>query len=129
MTIEEELPIYKATEDELNSDNINVFNINPDNEIRECLSKNSKEINLYKINLQGKVNCIPYTNIIFYDNQNKTLPLGMDLSSKILVDVNKLDINNVKNFEFSIANFENKDDEFSKVDISKVNVKEYNINL
>ena len=129
MTIEEELPIYKATEDELNSDNINVFNINPDNEIRECLSKNSKDINLYKINLQGKVNCIPYTNIIFYDNQNKTLPLGMDLSSKILVDVNKLDINNVKNFEFSIANFENKDDEFSKVDISKVNVKEYNINL
>ena len=127
--IEEELPVYKAIPEELNSESINVFNINPDNEITECLNKNDKEINLYKINLQGKVNCIPYTNIIFYDNQNKTLPLGMDLSSKILIDTNKLELNNVKNFEFSIANFENKDDEFSKVDISKVNVKEYNINL
>ena len=25
------------------------------------------------------------TNIVFFDNQNKTLPIGMDLSSKVVI--------------------------------------------
>ena len=29
---------------------------------------------------------------IFYDNQNKTLPIGQDISSKILVDLSKVDL-------------------------------------
>ena len=128
VTIEEDLPVYKAiVEEEINKNNINVFNINPVLEINEMLSKNLQNINLYKINLSGKINCIPYTNIIFYDNQNKTLPLGMDLSTKILLDLNKLDLSDKNTFEFNVVNFENPNDEFSKIIINKVKVLEYNI--
>ncbi len=128
--IDDDLPVYKATVDEtLNKNNINLFNINPVSEISEVLNEKVKDIYLYKINLTGKTNCIPYTNIIFYDNQNKTLPVGMDLSTKILVDVNKLELVDENSFQFNVINFENKDDEFSKIIINKVNVLEYNINL
>lgn len=128
VTIEEDLPVYKAiAEEEINKNNINVFNINPVLEINEMLSKNLQNINLYKINLSGKINCVPYTNIIFYDNQNKTLPLGMDLSTKILLDLNKLDLSDKNTFEFNVVNFENPNDEFSKIIIDKVKVLEYNI--
>ena len=127
--IEEDLPIYKVIEeDKINNNNINVFNINPVLEVEEVLNKKAKNINLFKINLCGKTNCIPYTNIIFYDNQNKTLPVGMDLSTKILVDMNKLDLINEISFEFNVVNFENDEDEFSKININKINVLEYDIN-
>ncbi len=33
---------------------------------------------------------IPLTNIIYYDNNNITLPLGMDVTDKVLVDMSKL---------------------------------------
>ena len=126
--IEEDLPVYKAiTEEEINKNNINIFNINPVLEVNEMLSKNLKSINLYKINLTGSINCVPYTNIIFYDNQNKTLPVGMDLSTKILLDLNKLDLSDKNTFEFNVVNFEDPSDEFSKININKVKVLEYNI--
>lgn len=125
--IDDELPVYKAVEEELNKNDINVFNINPEKEISEILSSKTNTLNLYKINLKGKTNCIPYTNIIFYDNQNKTLPLGMDLSTKILVDTNKINLVSKSKFDFNVINFENKEDEFTKVNINKVTVLEYDI--
>lgn len=133
--IDEEMPIYKAIDGtKLKKEEFNVFNINPENEIKEVIdnkvegdSKNSKktEINLYKINLGSKINAIPYTNIIFYDNQNQTLPVGMDLSTKILVDTEKIELKNLTKTTFSILTFENKDDEFSNINIKKINVEEY----
>ena len=80
-----------------------------------------------KININGIINAIPFTNIIFYDNQNKTLPIGMDLSTKILIDLNKLELEEVNTNSFNIAYFENEKDEFSKVDIKHIKLIEYNI--
>ena len=51
-----------------------------------------------------------YTNIIFYDNQNKTLPEGQDLSTKILVDTTKLKLNLKNKTNFKIVEFENEKD-------------------
>lgn len=127
--IDEELPVYKVVLDsEINPNNINIFDINPVSEICEKMNEKSNEINLYKINLSGKTYCIPYTNIVFYDNQNKTLPLGMDLSTKILVDVSKLNLCDTQNTQFNVVSFENPDDEFSKISINRINVIEYNVN-
>ena len=52
----------------------------------------------------------------------------MDLSTKILVDMNKLDLINEISFEFNVVNFENEEDDFSKISIDKINVLEYDIN-
>ena len=32
------------------------------------------------------------SNIIYYDNFNKTLPIGMDIADEILLDISKLDL-------------------------------------
>ena len=128
VNIDEDLPIYKGiVDDEINKNNINIFNINPESEIKTLISSAKNEINLYKINLKGNINAIPYTNIIYYDNQNKTLPIGMDLSTKILIDISKLNLVEENSLSFNLLDFENKEDEFSKVNIKKVNVLEYNV--
>lgn len=124
---DEELPIYKLIyEKEINKNNINLFNINPVQEvIQSKTEKNKEKAYLYKVNLSDKINAIPFTNIIFYDNQNKTLPIGMDLSTKILVDVNKLHLTKQNEFDFNYITFENEEDEFSGIQINKVNVLEF----
>ena len=127
--ITEEIPVYKAViGSKIDKNNINIFNVNPENEIKEALSDSSKDtINLYKINLIEKTNAIPYTNIVFYDNQNRTLPTGMDISTKILIDMEKLNLEEETNFKFRLIDFENKSDEFSKINVKDINVIEYNV--
>ncbi len=126
VTISEDLPIYKAIPGKsINEKDINLFNINPEKEIKEVIKQKSDQINFYKINLKKGNNAISYTNNIFYDNQNKTLPIGQDLSTKILVDMTKLFLTLKENISFQIVEFENEKDDFSKIVIKTINVFEY----
>lgn len=125
VNITEEIPVYKAVlDDKLDDRQINVFNINAEEEMQEAVKKKSKKINFYKINLPQGSNAISFTNCIFYDNQNKTLPVGQDLSTKILVDTLKLDLKLNTKSTFRILDFEDENDEFSKVSVKTVNVFE-----
>ena len=124
--IPESIVLYKAINDrKLNSKEINVFNINPEIEMREAVKKYSNKINFYKIHIKEGTKGIGFTNIIFYDNKNKTLPIGMDLSTKMIIDISKLHFKLLKTQSFNIANFENEEDDFSDLEIKKVNVYEY----
>ena len=126
VVVPESLPIYKAiAEEKLDARKINIFNINPEKEIEEVMQEEGNKISFYKINLKEGANAISYTNYIFYDNQNKTLPVGQDLSTKILVDVTKLNLKLKGKTTFKILNFEDKEDEFSKINIKNVTVFEY----
>ena len=128
--IPEELPVYMATEEtSLEPKKINVFNINPEKEIEEAVLNKETKINLFKLNLKENSNAISFTNSVFYDNQNKTLPIGQDLSTKILVDVNKLKLKVKNKSKFKIIEFENSQDDFSKVAIKTVQVTEYDIDI
>lgn len=68
---------------------------------------------------------IAYTNIIFYENQNRTLPTGMDLSTNILVDIKNLNLKLNNKKVFRIATLEDENDEFSNAIIKTINVYEY----
>ena len=126
VVVVDDLPVYKAIIDgELDSKNMNLFNINEEYEIRDIEQEDGNKINLYKINLKKGINAISYTNIIFYDNQNKTLPVGQDLSTKILVDTSKLELKLKGKKEFHIVNFEEKDNDFSNINIKTIEVYEY----
>ncbi len=110
------MPIYLASTEELTLDNINVFHLNEiksiENEIKAVENKikavgnenkaveneikaieeekNANEtIYLYKINWKANMPILYYSNIIFYDNFNQTLPLGMDVSDEVLVNLGK----------------------------------------
>lgn len=126
MVIPEELPVYKAIVDErLDDRQINIFDINPEIEIREAIKNENSKINFYKINLKEGSIAISYTNCIFFDNQNKTLPVGQDLSTKILVDTAKLRLDLKSKTNFKIAEFEEEKDDFSEVNIKTITVFEF----
>ena len=124
--ITESMPVYKAILDEkLDDRKINIFNINPEEEMQEAVKNDSKKINFYKINLPENANAISYTNCIFYDNQNRTLPLGQDISNKILVDTTAIELSMKNKSTFRILDFEDKNDDFSKIVVKTVNVFEF----
>lgn len=126
--IPESLAIYKAIPaEELNKDKINVFNINPEEELKENLNKEENKINLYKINLKEGNKGIAFTNNIFYDNQNKTLPIGMDLSNKLIVDISKLHLRLKNKNLFKVITFENEKDDFSSMVAKDITLFEYDV--
>ena len=126
--IPESLPVYKAiNENILNNKGINVFNINPENEMKEASMQEGNNINLYKLHIKEGTKGIGFTNIIFYDNQNKTLPVGMDLSTKMIVDTSKLHLKMLDQKSFNIMSFDNEQDDFSDFEIKKVTVFDYDI--
>lgn len=125
VTISEDLPVYKAIqEDLLDEKQINVFDINPEAEMKEAINQGKSKISFYKINLKHGANAISFTNSIFYDNLNKTLPIGQDLSTKILVDVAKLPMDLKKKTSFKMVDLE-KGNDFSTITIKTIRVFEY----
>ena len=122
------MPVYKAiTGKEIDNNEINVFNVNPENEMKEAVLNDGSEINLYKLNIKEGTKGIGFTNIIFYDNQNKTLPVGMDLSTKLIVNTSNLHYNLLNKKSFNIISFEDESDDFSDIVIKNVNIFEYDI--
>ena len=130
VAIIDDLPVYKILDNEkLNPKDINIFNINPENEIHENIKDKGNKFNLYKINIKRGMNGISYTNIIFYDNQNKTLPIGQDVSTKILVDLSKVDLKLINRTSFKMTEIEDEKDDFSKVNVKTFQVFEYDVIL
>lgn len=126
VVVPEDIPVYKAIiGDKLDEKQINIFNINPENEIEKAVKDPENKINFYKINLPEGANAISYTNCIFYDNQNKTLPEGQDLSTNILVDITKLNLSLTGKTKFKIVKAENPKDNFSDISIKTINVFEF----
>ena len=82
------LSLYKATNKKIEPDGFCKFSLNP----YETLNKleeiePSKETYLYKINVPENTKLVFYSNIIFFENENKTLPLGMDVSQEGLINM------------------------------------------
>ena len=128
VVIIDDLPVYQISNGEkLNVKNFNIFNINPENEIRENIKEKGTKFNLYKLNLKRGMNGISYTNIIFYENQNKTLPIGQDISTKILVDLSNVELKINNRQTFKITEIEDEKDDFSKVNVKTINVFEYDV--
>lgn len=123
--ITENIPIYCAiSENKIDEQSINIFNLNPENELKQALEEEGSKINLYKINLKRNDNAIVYTNSVFYDNKNKTLPVGMDLSTNVLFDMSKAELEVEERKTFRIA----QTGEDGKLIVKTVNVVEYNVN-
>ena len=126
VVVPEDVPVYKAIiDDKIDDRQINVFDINPENEINQAIKNEDNKINFYKIDLKEGTNAVSYTNCIFYDNQNKTLPVGQDLSTKILVDISKLNLTLKNKSKFKVVEFEDEHDDFSKIEIKTINVFEF----
>ena len=113
-----EIPVYKVGELE---DGLNVFYINPENALKHV---QEKESTLHKIILKENTNCVAFTNIMYYNNTNQTLPLGMNVTDGILVNTKNMKLKvKEKNQNYIItANID-----APKPEILKLNIFEYEI--
>jgi len=126
-SITEDVPIYKAISmNKLNRNMINLFDINPEKEMQNAINQEGVAINLYKINLVRNTKAVACTNIVFYDNQNRTLPEGMDLSTKVLFDLEQEDLELKEQRMFKVV-LAPEDEEIKDVQIKTVNVFEYDV--
>lgn len=117
------IPIYLASTTEDNLQGLKTVNINPEKAIKEC--EDSSQINLYKINLDENTKIIYFSNCIYYDNDNKTLPLGMDVATKGLINLEGYEIKEIYKDDFRINTEVN---EF-KFTTQKVNLYEIELNI
>lgn len=115
------IPVYYASQQKLEELPMQVFSINPEEAIED--KRQEKTINLYRLNIKEKMPIIYFTNIVYYDNHNKTLPLGMNVTSKCLIRLNDYELIQKQKREFRIANLI---DEFN-IEITNIHVYEYDI--
>lgn len=118
-----DMHIYMESSEELNEKALNIMDINPKEELLKIT--NEAETNIYKINIKENMPVIFYSNIMYYDNLNKTLPLGMDISTKVLIDLNKFDMKLVSRKDFNVNVLK---DEFTS-EIKLIHIYEYNLDI
>ena len=104
---EYDMTLYKVIQipHQLNENNLEIMNINIEKELEEYEDKGEGALNLLKINFKEGMPLIYYSNIMFYDNTNQTLPEGMDVSTNVLVDCSKFDFKLVNTTKFRTNNY------------------------
>ena len=95
-----DINVYFASTNVLNNQKYTILHINPQNALNTL--KDEEKINLYSIKLSKNAKAIALTNIIFYENTNKTLPIGMNMSDQIITDMSKLKLEPKKQKLFRI---------------------------
>lgn len=119
---------WMPEEENIDTNEINIFNLNVEKEIEEALIKSETgKINLYKMNFDKEIKAIAFTNCVYYDNQNKTLPVGMDKDTRILAKILDTEITLENKKVIRVAMLENEKEDASKVIIKTINLLEYSI--
>ena len=129
-SLDQELSGYKwiAEEQNIDTNELNVFNLDAEKEIESAIKESETgKINLYKMNFAKGVKAIAFSNCIYYDNQNKTLPEGMDLDTRILAKILDTDIILQNKKIIRVGILENENDDASKLVIKTINLLEYSV--
>ena len=130
ITTSQDLLAYMWTEEDENIDanKFNVFNLDVKDEILKAIEKSKgNKVNLYKMNIKKGINILAFTNCVYYDNQNKTLPVGMDKDTRAIIKLKDTDITLDSKNTVRIGILE-EDDNSSKLSIKTINVLEYTVN-
>ena len=127
--LEDNTYVYKAVSDPLELNTLQRVSLNAEDEI-ECFLKDNININkfyFYKIKMPKGAHFAAFSNIIFFDNKNMTLPVGMNLSSKILIDLNELDLKEIDKKKINKLQFVDKEDDFTDIMVKHILVSELEV--
>ena len=126
--LEEDVYVYKISSEPLELNTIEDMALDPQKELEKFLKndRTNGKVYLYKIKLPKGTNFAAFSNIVFFNNMNMTLPIGMNLSTKILVDLSTLDLKVDKTKEVNKLLFEEDEDDFSKIIIKNIEINELN---
>ena len=104
-----DMPIYRIIpiNDRVHTSGFEFYNINIEKELEQYKHKEESAIKLIKLNIKEEMPLVYMSNIIFFDNINNTLPKGMNLSSKVLIDCDKFDFTLAKKTKFKTNKYFN----------------------
>ena len=125
-SLHEDMYVYKVLSDEIDFEDFQTFSLNEEDEMNRFLKQNPKckKIYLYKIKLLKNMNFLAFTNIVYFDNKSMTLPVGMQLSNQILIDMKNLKFERADSKKFKKADFKNIKNDFSELQIREISVYE-----
>ena len=129
ITTSQEIVAYMWTEDgeSIDANKINIFNLNAEDEIKKAIEKSeNSKLNLYKIKLEKGSNVIAFSNCIYYDNQNKTLPIGMDNDTRIIAKLSDMDIKLESKKVIKIGKLDY-EEMGTKLIVKNINILEYTV--
>lgn len=131
MTSKYEMPLYKVVPitDNIHENDFSIFDINVESELQNYQDSGEGAVNLIKLNFKENMPLLYYSNIIFYDNANQTLPEGMDLSSNVLVDCKKFDFSLVNQTKFRTNNYFNEQNNLILPKSKDILVYEYDVTI
>lgn len=126
-----DMPLYKVVPitDNIEENNFEIFDINVEEELRNFEDSGEGAVNLLKINFKENMPLLYYSNIIFYDNSNRTLPEGMNLSSNVLIDCRKFDFKLTRKTKFRTNNYFNEQNNLILPKSKDILVYEYDVCL
>ena len=79
------------------------------------------------MNLAKGVKAVAFANCVYYDNQNKTLPDGMDSDTRILAKILDTDITLENKKVIRVGLLEDEKDDSAKLIIKTIHLLEYNV--
>ena len=66
--------------------------INPE----KIFEESDRDLTIYKVKLEENSKILYFSNIVFFENNNQTLPLGMDVSTKVLMKSKQIETTKLK---------------------------------
>jgi len=124
-----EMNLYRIVKGDtlLDIDELCLYDMDPINCIEEQKKSKENNINLYKITIKENMPALFLSNIIFYDNANATLPVGMNLSTKVLIDTDYFEFALRDRKEFKTNMYSNNADDLAELNVKNVTVYEYEL--
>ena len=131
VTSEYDFSLYKVSQitDKVKENSFDVYNINVEKALEEYEDDGEGALNLIKLNYKEGLPLLYYSNIIFYDNNNQTLPIGMDLSSSVLIDGRRLNFKLVSKNKFRTNKYFTESNNLILPKSKNVFVYEYDVEL
>lgn len=129
ITVPMSIDIYQLVkkEDEI-SKGLEEFHIKPEEALKEEWLEEETTAKLYKFHIPKERNQIAFaTNIIYYYNNNNTLPVGMDITDKVYLNLEHLEWKKEDKKDFRITIPEKEYAELSTRKVKHIWVEEYNI--
>lgn len=128
---EYDFSLYKVAQitEQVKEDSFDVYNLDAEKALEEYKDDGEGALNLIKLNYKEGLPLLYYSNIIFFDNTNQTLPVGMDLSTSVLIDGKKLNFTLVGKNKFRTNNYFTESNKLILPKSKDVLVYEYDVEL
>ena len=123
--------LYKVVPitEKINEKHFEVYNLDIERALEEYHDDGEGALNLIKLNYKEGLPLLYYSNIVMFDNLNKTLPEGMDVSKSVLVDCSRLDFKQVATNKFRTNNYFAEENNLIQPKTKDIFVYEYDVTL